>query len=108
MLDKISCSEQNCEIFLHCLANVVHLSMKDEGSMSCRKYFYTDGGKAALFALVTNQHKSALWSLKSKMSDNCVKAASYCTVTGFYFCYQSLIQYLGLLMNILSLSSLLV
>lgn len=48
MLDKISCSEQNCEIFLHCLANVVHLSMKDEGSMSYRKYFYTDVGKAAL------------------------------------------------------------
>lgn len=48
MLDKISSSEQNCEIFLHCLVNVVLSSMKDEESMSHRKYFCTDGGKAAL------------------------------------------------------------
>lgn len=48
MLNKISFSEQNCEIFLRCLANVVHLSMKDEEGMSYSKYFCTDGGKAAL------------------------------------------------------------
>jgi len=48
MLDKISSSEQNCEIFFHCLANVVHLSIKDEESMSYRKDSCTDGGKAAL------------------------------------------------------------
>lgn len=45
MLDKISTSVQNCEIFLCCLAYVFHSVMKDEESKCYRKYFCTNGGK---------------------------------------------------------------
>lgn len=57
MLDKITSSEQNFEFFLHYLANLLRLSMEDEESMSYRKYFCTDGGKAALLPWLWTNRK---------------------------------------------------